>query len=192
MGGKSKLTKVRFRQSPCAHTARYKILAWTRTHGHFLCMGGFVVGNDEEAGNDGAIALFAKNEVVSFESFKRLIEEDKFEVSITEQEIEDKSKSDSLSKFIAILQTSKFIVQCIVRWRQKLALTELELITLALASLNAITFMFWWAKPYDVKVPVPVKVERRSNRRPQDTAAPATVNRSEVSLLITCKLELQE
>lgn len=153
-----------------------------------------MVGNDEEAGNDGATTLFAKNEVISFESFKRLIEEDNFEVSITEQEIEDKSKSDSLSKFIAILQTSKFIVQCIVRWRQKLALTELELITLALASLNAITYTFWWAKPYDVKVPVPVKVERtRSNRRPQDMAvspAPATVNRSEVSLLIICNTRI--
>jgi len=143
-------------------------------------MGGFVVGNNEEAGvnhgdptvehagNGGATMSFGKNEVVSFECFKRLIEEDNFEVSITEQEIEDKSKSDSLSKFIAIIQTSKFIIQCIVRWRQKLALTELELITLALASLNAITYTFWWAKPYDVKVPV--KVYLRSNRRPQDNS----------------------
>ena len=59
---------------------------------------------------------------------------------------------------------------CIARWRQNLALTELELITLALASLNAITYAFWWAKPYDVKEPVKVYV--KTDRRSQDEPVP--------------------
>ena len=142
----------------CIHA--HMISAWTKTHGHFLCMGGFVAVQVEGANHDPTSEDATVNgEVISFESFKRLIKDGNFDVSITEREIEDKSKRDSLSKAIAILQTSRFIANCIARWRQKLALTELELVTLALASLNAITYTFWWAKPYDVKVPVKIYVK---------------------------------
>ena len=52
------------------------------------------------------------------------------------------------------MQTTWFILQCIARSRQRLALAELELVTLALASLNAITYAFWWHKPLGVQEPV--------------------------------------
>ena len=52
-------------------------------------------------------------------------------------------KGDVLSKLIAFLQTSWFIIQAIARRQQGLALTELELVTLTLASLNAATFVIW-------------------------------------------------
>ena len=55
---------------------------------------------------------------------------------ITAAAIEDRSKGDALSKIIAILQTTWFIVQCIARGQQQLAPTELEPVTLALSSLN--------------------------------------------------------
>jgi len=41
----------------------------------------------------------------------------------------------------------------------KLTLTELELVTLALASLNAITYVFWWQKPLGVQVPIRIYFE---------------------------------
>ena len=75
---------------------------------------------------------------------------------ITAAAIEDRSKGDALSKIIAILQTTWFIVQCIARGQQRLALTELELVTLALASLNAVTFAIWWHKPLGVQDPVQI------------------------------------
>ena len=75
---------------------------------------------------------------------------------ITAAAIEDKSKGDALSKIIAILQTTWFIVQCIARSQERLALTELELVTLALASLNAVTFAIWWHKPLGVQDPVQI------------------------------------
>ena len=73
---------------------------------------------------------------------------------ITAADIEDRSKGDALWKTIAILQTTWFILQCIARGQQQLALTELELVTLALASLNAATFAIWWHKPLGVQEPV--------------------------------------
>lgn len=76
--------------------------------------------------------------------------------SITAEEIEDKSKGDFLSKGLVLLQTSWFVVQCIARTFQHLPITELELVTLAFATLNFITYWLWWNKPLDAKRYVPV------------------------------------
>jgi hypothetical protein len=70
--------------------------------------------------------------------------------------IEDRSKGDALSKIIAILQTTWFITQCVARGQQRIALTELELVTLALASLNAVTYAIWWHKPLGVQDPIKI------------------------------------
>jgi len=75
---------------------------------------------------------------------------------ITAEEIQDESKGDFLFKLIAILQTSWFIIQSIARGQQGLALTELELVTLALASLNAVTFGIWWHKPLQLQKPLKI------------------------------------
>ena len=86
---------------------------------------------------------------------------------ITAAAIADRSKGDALSKIIAILQTTWFIVQCIARGQQRLALTELELVTLALASLNAMTFAIWCHKPLGVQDPLQIywKVDREKDKR---------------------------
>jgi len=76
--------------------------------------------------------------------------------TITEKEIQDRSKADIFSKGIVLLQTTWFIVQCISRFATKLAVTELEVVTLAFAVLNAITYWLWWDKPSDVRCAVPV------------------------------------
>jgi len=76
--------------------------------------------------------------------------------TITAAEIQDKARGDFLSKAIAILQSIWFIVQCIARGKQGLALTELELVTLALASLNGVMYYFWWDKPLGVNEPIKV------------------------------------
>ena len=88
--------------------------------------------------------------------------------TITKQEIEDKSKSDGLSKAVAIGQTAWFILQCIVRVAEGLDITQLELITLALAALNALMYFFWWDKPYNVQTQVPVRLLKRREPRAAD------------------------
>jgi len=76
--------------------------------------------------------------------------------TITKKEIQDRSKADIFSKGIVLMQTTWFIVQCISRFATKLAVTELEVVTLAFAVLNAITYWLWWDKPSDVRCAVPV------------------------------------
>ena len=84
---------------------------------------------------------------------------------ITREEIEDHTSSDGLSKCLAICQTAWFIVQCIARKRQGLVITELELVTLAFAALNALTYILWWDKPQNVGCPVPVYLRREPGPR---------------------------
>ena len=76
--------------------------------------------------------------------------------TVTEKEIQDRSKANALSKGLAIGQTTWFILQCIARAVQGLDITQLELLTVALAFLNAFMYIFWWNKPFDVETPVPV------------------------------------
>ena len=76
--------------------------------------------------------------------------------TITAEEIHDKARGDFLSKALVILQTLWFIGQCIARGKQDLALTELELVTLALASLNGVMYYFWWDKPLGVNEPIKI------------------------------------
>lgn len=92
--------------------------------------------------------------IVTFDTFKRLLEGNHIDFpTVTEEEIEDKSKGDALSKGITLLQITWFIIQIIARQQQNLAITQLELTTVALSSLNVAMYVFWWNKPLDLRCP---------------------------------------
>src|SRR6266545_445576 len=99
--------------------------------------------------------------ILTLEILRELVKDPEFRIGITEKEIADRSKGDGLSKTISILQSSWSIVQCVARHVQGLPLTQLELTTLALASLNGITFILWWDKPLGVQTPVRVWLKRK-------------------------------
>ncbi|KAF5313032.1 hypothetical protein D9619_002375 [Psilocybe cf. subviscida] len=120
------------------------------THGHFLQMGGFALHRSSERGGDFICVLFP--DVLGNLSSKNRIT---FPM-ITSDEIKDRSKGDSLSKSIALGQTLWFLAQCVSRPAQGLVTTELELVTLAFAALNGFMYFFWWYKPLDIAVQVPV------------------------------------
>jgi len=119
-------------------------------------MGGFLV----ESPRDG------KTHILSFEKFQDLVRHDLLKdtsiTEITKDEILDRSKSDAPSRFVAIIQTLSFIVQCTARHMQHLPLTEFELVTLALSSVSGIMYFFWWDKPRAVRVPMKVDLTKKS------------------------------
>jgi len=128
-------------------------------HGHLVVMGGIST-VDPSVENDGQVD--PRSPVLTFDRYSKTEERKRLDqklCKISEEDIKDRSKGDILSKLIAILQTTWFILQCIARGQQKLTLTELELVTLALASLNAITYVFWWHKPLGVQVPIRIYFE---------------------------------
>jgi len=92
---------------------------------------------------------------------RELVKDPEFKIQITEEEITHRSRGDALSKLIFILQSTWFILQCIGRRFQGLDLTQLELTTLALASLNGITFGLWWNKPLGAQAVVRICLKRK-------------------------------
>jgi len=83
---------------------------------------------------------------------------------ITEKEIQDRSKGDMLSKGLVIIQTGWFLLQCIARRVEHLPITELEIVTLAFATLNFATYGLWWHKPLNVQCPFRVRIKCRRDR----------------------------
>ena len=95
--------------------------------------------------------------VLSVKRFSELLTAGKIEFpTVTEEEIEDRSKADGFSKTIALGQTLWFVAQCIARRAQHLDLTPIELLTLSLAVLNGVMYFLWWNKPMDVRCPIRV------------------------------------
>ncbi|THU84845.1 hypothetical protein K435DRAFT_970990 [Dendrothele bispora CBS 962.96] len=89
-------------------------------------------------------------------------------IDITEDEITARSKTDFLTKFIAVVQTTWFILQCIARVAEGLVVTDLEIVTVAFALLNIATYVLWWNKPQRVRYPVRIDIHcrRHSSRKP--------------------------
>jgi len=82
---------------------------------------------------------------------------------ISKADIEDKSKGDAISKGVLILQTGWFVTQCIARGVQGLPITELELITVAFATLNFVIYLLWLEKPLNVQRGVRVYKKRTTD-----------------------------
>lgn len=74
----------------------------------------------------------------------------------TAEEIRDRSKGDGLSKAFVVGQCGWFILQLLSRWINGLAITEIEIVTLAFAALNGIIYFLWWKKPLNVRYGVQV------------------------------------
>lgn len=72
------------------------------------------------------------------------------DISISEREIEDRSKSSMLAKAVTCGQSIWLVLQCIVRTGQHLPISRLELATCAYAACSLTTWYFWLKKPFDV------------------------------------------
>jgi len=81
-------------------------------------------------------------------------------ITLTEGEIQDRSKGDILSKGFVVLQTLWFMVEFFARMDQRLPVTELELVTLAYAILNIAIYFLWWKKPQNVRYPFRVYADK--------------------------------
>jgi hypothetical protein len=74
----------------------------------------------------------------------------------TEKEIKDRGKSNWLAKALVLVQTTWFVMQCIARGIRHLPVTELEIVTLAYATMSFGIYLFWWDKPLNVGCPIRV------------------------------------
>ena len=73
---------------------------------------------------------------------------------ISKDIIDDKTKADPITKLIVCIQAGWFVIQSIARTAQNLPLTLLEIHVLAHVLVALLTYLFWFAKPYDMQMPV--------------------------------------
>jgi len=156
---------IRQRLAAAGLAKKHKREGWTITHGFFAIMGGFM----EYEGNR-PIRVLLPDKLESYSltgngDFPR----------ISKAEIEDKSKGDAISKGAVILQTGWFVTQCIARGVQGLPITELELVTVAFATLNFVIYILWWDKPLHVQRGVRVYKKRMTEETVDDGDVEATV-----------------
>jgi hypothetical protein len=138
---------------------------WTRAHTFFLIMGGFTL---HERGKP--------VRVLEAEELEKLSKAGKIKwPTITKEGIADRSKGDYLSKTIVLFRTTWFLGQCIARGAYGLTVTELELVTVAFASLTGVIYYLWWDKPLDVRCSIPVHLlEGRLGKMEGDIEKEAT------------------
>ncbi|KDQ55320.1 hypothetical protein JAAARDRAFT_133767, partial [Jaapia argillacea MUCL 33604] len=123
---------------------------WTKTHGFFTLMGGFMRVWGKMAGPVEVVLPYG-----SFGGLQ-LDKLDEF-LPTTEAYIQDSSKRDAISKGLVLLQTMWFILQCLGHAIERLPITELEIATLAFTVLNLATYWFWWNKPANVHYPYTIR-----------------------------------
>ncbi|TFK65787.1 hypothetical protein BDN72DRAFT_180077 [Pluteus cervinus] len=123
-------------------------LKWTKVHGQFAQMGGFARKDNRRVLHPYPLRRLLRDGRVDVE-----------ELQLTEKEIQDKSKGDILSKILVSFQTTWFVFECIARLQQGLPLIELEVVTLAFATLNLFTYALWWYKPLNVLCPIYIHVQ---------------------------------
>ncbi|TFK63994.1 hypothetical protein BDN72DRAFT_775221 [Pluteus cervinus] len=123
-------------------------LKWTRTHGHFAQMGGFERLDNRRVLHPPTLIELLEKGQLDVEELER----------VSTKRINDSSKGDILSKGIVALQTTWFVFECLARLHQGLPLLELEVVTLAFAVLNTLTYAFWWQKPLNVLCPIQLRI----------------------------------
>jgi hypothetical protein len=69
---------------------------------------------------------------------------------ISEEELGDKSKSNSFIKAIAIFQIIWATIQIIVRTVRKISISQLELAVIAFAACPVIIYLLYWSKPKNI------------------------------------------
>jgi hypothetical protein len=128
---------------------------WTLTHGFFVNMRGFTTKKNMQTD------IWGRQEDIPLAKVHFLsgLREGEFDLpEITEAEIQDKGKSDTLGKLITCVQGAWLVAQIIGRAAQRLPITTLEITTSGWVLCMLLSYIFWWKKPLGVLVPVTLQL----------------------------------
>ena len=127
------------------HAAGYQ--SWTMRHAFFADMGGFLL--IPAAGGSGKPFRITAKHLHYLVQRKYLDYPD-----VSQEELWDKSKQDTITKIITCFQIFYLVLQCIGRAVQGLDITTMELSALAIVVCTILTSVCWLRKPLDVRTPM--------------------------------------
>lgn len=129
------------------------------THSFYATMGGFAFDTSDAGPN--FLPNHRSRLCISVNGLEYIAEKaPELIPDIAETNIKDKSKADSLAKFLVCLQALWFCVQCMTRITQRKAISLLELNTFAHAFCALLIYALWWHKPQDVEEPTLLQGEK--------------------------------
>ena len=132
---------------------------WTTAHSFYALMGGFVF--DVTDAEINFLPNARERLTLTPKGLKYLLEHEPHLVpNISKEDLRDKSNASSLAKTLICLQALWFIVQCIIRIAQDLAISLLELNVFAHTVCALLMYYWWWDKPLDIEEPTILRGER--------------------------------
>lgn len=92
-------------------------------------------------------------------AFKTLIVSGRLEYpDISEEDINDRSKGDGISKSMALFQLFWFMMQIFIRSHYGLTTTFIEWTTVTLCLVSGYTYYFWMSKPFNAHFPIILRI----------------------------------
>ncbi|KAF8242570.1 hypothetical protein K440DRAFT_565110 [Wilcoxina mikolae CBS 423.85] len=129
---------------------------WTIRHGFFADMGGFLLVPAPNSPNTIENRPFP----ITSKHLLWLVKKGYTDFpEVTVEDLDDKSKQDTIAKVITSIQVGYLILQSIGRAIQRLAVTTLELSALAIVVCSILTNLCWLRKPLDVRTPIKVQLK---------------------------------
>jgi hypothetical protein len=138
-------------QSARSSVARFKHLRqddkWTMKHAFFADMGGFTLRTSDDIRfflDTKHILWLLKHQVITTAQFNKSF-------LLESKTIDDRNKSDTFVRVIAVFQSLWFCINIIARGVQGLAVTTLEISTVGIIIVSILVYYIWKDKPADVQ-----------------------------------------
>ncbi|EIW76460.1 hypothetical protein CONPUDRAFT_64010, partial [Coniophora puteana RWD-64-598 SS2] len=115
--------------------------SWTDAHSFYAYMGGFMIYHNGRPYS-----------TITPRNLLQCLKDGHIDpIKLTIIEVDDCSKGDFISKGLVIVQVAWFVIQLVARHLGGIAVTPLEIGTVAFSVLCFVTYVFWWEKPLNVQ-----------------------------------------
>ncbi|KAK0715468.1 hypothetical protein B0H67DRAFT_471494, partial [Lasiosphaeris hirsuta] len=137
-------------------------VTWALPHAFFATMGGFAIEFEE--------GLIKVEQLGTTEATggRQLVEARKRGIisrlpQVTEAEIEDRSKADAVTKFLALVQTTWFVTELVLRTVTRLPISQIEIHTAAMVACSTVAYAANWHRPQNIMTRVKLRADRLPN-----------------------------
>ena len=127
---------------------------WSLTHGFYAGMGGFVFDFRTLSSAELESCIPDRQRLTLTARGVALLARCGLLPQLSQEEIDDKNKADHLAKTVVCFQATWFLIQTIARLRAKLAVSLLEVMTIAHVACALFVYLLWWKKPAMVQQPI--------------------------------------
>ncbi|KAF8865198.1 hypothetical protein BDZ45DRAFT_668641 [Acephala macrosclerotiorum] len=142
-------------RNSCRQFKEAGLNGWSMRHAFYADMGGFVVRT-----SDGVTWPLDANQLhylIAQGWIKKPVLTTN--IILKKSDIDDRNKQNALVRAFSIAQILWFLVSCIARACQRLAVTTLELTTIGFIATTICVSMFWFHKPADVETQQTIEIE---------------------------------